>query len=276
MKAYADPVVDTYSELADVYDDPANFDSCWGRVSEHALGLVAVRDEHRTVVDAGCGTGRQLLHLVSSHRPDVEFIGIEPAANMRKLAAARTAHCANVRVLDGRFESLPLETNSVDYLYSNLAFHWTSDPQKSVAELARVLRPTGEMDLTFIGRHNGREFIDRTSRIFFRYLTLAKMVEAVSLRKQLHVDEARALFQDAFGAAGLTVSESYHTYYDTLDGHWAWWVRIEGQLVNIPPEKRAECDEAVREALATLQTPEGIPYTIHLLHVRLRRDARGG
>jgi len=127
------------------------------------------------------------------------------------------------------------------------------------------------MDLTFIGRHNGREFIEKTTRVFFRYLTLANMVEAVSLRKQLHVDEAATLFQGAFGSAGLTVSESYHTYHDTLEGHWAWWVRIEGQLVNIPPDKRAECDRAVRAALATLQTPEGIPYTIHLLHVRLRR-----
>jgi hypothetical protein len=24
-----DPVVETYSKLADVYDDPANLDSCW-------------------------------------------------------------------------------------------------------------------------------------------------------------------------------------------------------------------------------------------------------
>jgi ubiquinone/menaquinone biosynthesis C-methylase UbiE len=268
---YANSVVETYSKLADVYDEPANLNSCWGRITEHSLSLVSIRNQHRTVVDAGCGTGRQLIRLVSRHPADMQFIGIEPAANMRKLAAARTAHCSNVRILDGRFESLPLESHSVDYLYSNLAFHWTSDPEKSVAELARVLRPTGEMDLTFIGRHNGREFIEKTTPVFWRYLTLARMVEAVSLRKQLRLDEATALFQGAVGSEGLTISESYHTYHDTLEGHWAWWVRIEGQLVNIPQDKRSECDRAVRAALATLLTPEGIPYTIHLLHVRLRR-----
>src|SRR5688572_12391148 len=181
MRTYEDPVVDTYSELADAYDDPANLDSCWGRVSEHALGLVSVRDTHRTVADVGCGTGRQLIQIVSRHSPEKQFIGVEPAANMRKLAAARLAHCPHVRILDGRFESLPLETHSVDYLYSNLAFHWTTDVRKSVAELARVLRPAGEMDLTFIGRRNGREFIQSTSRVFLKYLTLAQMVEAVSL-----------------------------------------------------------------------------------------------
>jgi ubiquinone/menaquinone biosynthesis C-methylase UbiE len=108
------------------------------------------------------------MKLVASH-PHVQFIGVEPAANMRKLADARAADYPNARILEGRFESLPLETHSVDYLYSILAFHWTSDLDKSVAELARIPRPTGEMDLTFIGRHNGREFIQKTTPVFFKY-----------------------------------------------------------------------------------------------------------
>jgi ubiquinone/menaquinone biosynthesis C-methylase UbiE len=267
----ANPVVEAYSKLADVYDDPANLDSCWGHVAGHSLSLISVRDTHRTVVDVGCGTGRELMKLASTH-PRAQFTGVEPAARMRNLAAHRAAGRPNVRILEGRFESLPLETDSVDYLYSILAFHWTTDLQKSVDELARVLHPAGEMDLTFIGRHNGREFIRKTTPVFLRYMKLATMVEAVSLRKQLPVDEATALFERAFGSAGLTVSESYHTFHDTLEGHMAWWVRIEGQFVNIPPDKRAECDEAVRDAIATLQTPAGIPYTVHLLHVRLRQS----
>ena len=211
-----------------------------------------------------------MIQLACNHPPHVKFIGVEPAANMRTIAAGRTARYPNVRIVEGRFERLPLETQSIDYLYSILAFHWTTDLHKSVAELARILRPTGEMDLTFIGRNNGREFIKKTTPVFFKYMTPAMMVEAVSLRKQLTLEAATALFREAFHSPGLTVSESYHTYYDTLEGHWAWWVRIEGQFVNVPPDKKAECDEAVRAAIATLQTASGIPYTVHLLHVRLR------
>src|SRR2546422_3386104 len=272
MTATSDPVIGTYSKLADVYDDPANAASCWGHVTQHSLGLITVRASHRTVVDVGCGTGRELTKLAASPPPPVQFIGVEPAANMRKLAATRASDHANVRVVDGRFEHLPLEAHSVDYLYSILAFHWTTDPQKSVAELARVLRPTGEMDLTFIGRNNGREFIKKTTPVFFRYMTPAMMAKAVSLRQQLTLDEVTALFHDAFDARRLTVSESYRPYYDTLEGHWAWWVRIEGQFVGVPQDKKVACDQAVRAAIATLQTAEGIPYTVHLLHVRLRQD----
>ena len=48
-------------------------------------------------------------------------------------------------------------------------------------------------------------------------------------------------------------------------------MRIEGQTLDIAPAQKAECDAAVRAALRTLETEQGIPYTVHLLHVRLRR-----
>ncbi len=263
-------VIETYSRLAIEYGDTENLDSCWGSVARDSLNSVALKDKHKVVVDVGCGAGRELAQLASRYSPDVQFIGIEPAVNMREIAIRRTAEYPNVKVLDGRFESLSLESGSVDYLYSILAFHWTTDVEKSVIELARVLKPTGEMDLTFIGRDNGREFIRKTTPVFFRYMTPAVMVEAASLRKQLTVREASAVFGKAFASHRLSVEESYHTCYDTLEGHWAWWVRIEAQLVNMPQAVRAECDKAVRAEIATLETDKGIPYTVHLLHVRLR------
>jgi len=264
-------IVETYSKLAADYDDPRNLDSCWGRIAQLSLDFVELTDRHKAVADVGCGSGRELNRLAERSRRDVAFFGIEPAAGLRQIATARAAGLSNVHILDGRFESLPLESRSIDYLYSVLAFHWTTDLSASVAELARVLGPSGEMDLSFIGKHNGREFIQKTSPVFFKYLKPARMIEAAALRKQLSLEEATALFRSVFDEPGLSVEESYHTYYDTLDGHWAWWVRIEGQMVDIAPEKKAECDDAVRRALATLETERGIPYTVHLLHVRLRR-----
>jgi ubiquinone/menaquinone biosynthesis C-methylase UbiE len=270
------PVVETYSRLASEYDDPRNIESCWGCITQHSLGLVTLRNGHKTVADLGCGTGRELSRLASASPPDMRFIGVEPAANMRRIANARTAQYPNVRILDGSFESLPLESKSIDYLYSILAFHWTTDLDKSVAELARVMKPTGEMDMTFIGRDNGREFIRKTTPVFFKYLTPSSMVKAALLRKQMTLEVATVLFRTAFSSPGLSVTESYHTCYDTLEGHWGWWVRIEGQFVDIPAAKKAECEQAVREAISTLATDKGIPYTVHLLHVRLRHEGVTG
>ncbi len=263
-------VIDTYSRLAEVYDLPRNVDSCWGRVTRECVEAVRIAPGYATVADVGCGTGRELARLASLAPAGVRFFGVEPAANMRAIASARTATYPNVSVVDGRFECLPFASGSIDYLYSILAFHWTTDAAASVAELARVIRPGGDMDLTFIGRHNGREFIRKTTPIFFRYLTPASIVKAVLLRQQLTVEAAAALFGSAFGDSGLAVTESYHTYHDSLDAHWGWWVRIEAQFLDIPPERRTECDREIRAALSTLAEPNGIPYTVHLLHVRRR------
>lgn len=265
------PTIETYSNIAHEYDHPKNIESCWGRITLHSSDLLQLRASHTVIADVGCGTGRVLAELAARSGSDKQFIGVEPATNMRQLARERTSTYPTVRVVDGSFENLPIADHSVDYLYSILAFHWTTDLAKSVRELSRVLKTNGEMDLTFIGRHNGREFIQKTTPVFFRYMTPALMVEAASLRKQLTMSETATLFQTAFPQPSLSVQESYHTYYDTLEGHWAWWCRIEGQFIKIPAAVRSECDAAVKAAIATLATDKGIPYTVHLLHVRLRQ-----
>src|SRR5882724_617035 len=108
-----------------------------------------------------------------------------------------------------------------------MAFHWVTDLDRSVNELRRVLRATGEADLFFIGRWNGREFIKKTTPIFLKYMGPARLLQAAKLRKQLSREDALKLFRSRFTDAQVSVEESYHTYYDSLEGHWGWWVRIE-------------------------------------------------
>lgn len=266
-------IVDTYSRLASEYNDEGNLDSCWGRVTEKASTTMTVglKDSYKVVVDVGCGPGRELLRLASQSDSSVEFIGLEPAANMRAIAVEKLRRYGNARVLDGCFEKTGLATQSIDYLYSILAFHWTTDLDESVNEVSRILKPAGEMDLVFIGRHNGKEFIEATTPIFRKYMRLSSLLESAMMRKQLTRDAAIELFSRRFSKSDLTVEESYETYYDTLEGHWKWWVRIEGHFVKIPPEMKEQCDRDVKEAMSRLKGPQGIPYTVHLLHVKVRR-----
>ena len=96
----------------------------------------------------------------------------------------------------------------------------------------------------------------------------ALLLDSARLRKQLTRDAALQLFSGVFEPSCLSVEESFRTYFDTLEGHWSWWVRVEGHFVKIPPEKKTQCDRDVRAALQALSEPRGIPYTIHELHVQ--------
>lgn len=271
MLMSANPIVEAYSRLAREYDDDSNLKSCWGLASERAVSLLRLGDDCGVVVDVGCGTGRALRSLQSTARSGVRFVGIDPAPNMCQIAAERTLGQPGVQILEGSFEKIPLGTASVDYLYSIFAFHWVTDLAASVSEIARVLKSHAEMDLFFIGRDNGAEFIRQTSPIFLKYLGPALFLDSARLRKQLTKAEALQIFSEGLDPDRLSVEESYVTYYDTLEGHLSWWVRIEGQFLKIPPEKRTHCDYEVSEALRSLDGAQGIPYTIHELHVRLNR-----
>ena len=268
----ANPIVETYSRLACEYDEDANFMSCWGRASQRALSKIRLSDDYKVVVDMGCGTGRAIQALASTGPAHTQFIGIDPAENMCQIAAQKTRANPSIHIKQGAFEKIPLDSASVDYLYSILAFHWVTDLQASVAEIARVLQPGGQMDLFFIGRDNGREFIQKTSAIFLKYMGPALLLDSARLRKQLTREAACELFSSVFEPSRLTAEESFTTYYDTLEGHWSWWVRIEGHFVKIPAEKKTACDREVKQALQSLAEPPGIPYTIHELHVKVRNS----
>ena len=139
----ANPIVETYSRLAEHYDDDPNLHSCWGQGADKALGSIHLKDDYRLILDIGCGTGRALAWLASRARSRVQFVGIDPAENMRNLALRRVQPFRNVQIWDGSFEHIPLETGSVDYLFSIFAFHWTTDPDAAVREVRRVLKPGG-------------------------------------------------------------------------------------------------------------------------------------
>jgi ubiquinone/menaquinone biosynthesis C-methylase UbiE/acyl carrier protein len=264
-------VIESYSDHAAQYDSLRNLNSCWGQATAQALTTINPRPSDELVVEVGCGTGISLRQVMAKSFPGMRFIGIDPADNMLARASENLKSFANVTLKIGSFEELPIDSDSVDYLFSMFAFHWTTDLDRSVSELARVLKSNGTMDLVFTGRHTGREFVKETTPIFRKYMGVAELLKSTGARQYLTKEEAEQLFRREFASARLTVEESYQTYYDDLEGHWSWWVaRASGHFNAIPVEMRERCDEDIRQAIQSLSCDKGIPYTIHMLHVKIR------
>lgn len=95
------------------------------------------------VVEVGAGTG---IHF--RHYPDTvaEVLAVEPEPNLRAMAqaAARDAPVA-VRVAPGTAEALPAPDGSLDAGVSAGLLCTVPDPAAALAELARVIRPGGEL-----------------------------------------------------------------------------------------------------------------------------------
>ncbi|HET9179979.1 MAG TPA: class I SAM-dependent methyltransferase [Terriglobia bacterium] len=265
----SDRIIASYSRNAVEYAGVNNTESCWGALSRDLWPNLRINLNHRLVVDVGCGPGTTLLYLAELFKSTTRLIGIEPAENMRALCSKLTVHCPNIMVSGGRFESLPLEDSSVDYLYSILAFHWVTNAELAVREISRVLSADASGDIFFVGRWNGREFIHKTTPIFFKYMGAAQLFASARLRQQFTASAAMDLFKNALPGKTIHIQEIYRTYYDTLAGHWRWWVRIAGQLDCLSQAERSGCEKEIRDALQELEGPSGIPFTTHVLHAKI-------
>ena len=90
------------------------------------------------VLDLGAGTGKLTRELVPRF---AHVIAVEPDDAMR---AVLEEVVPGAEALAGRGEVIPLADRSVDAVFSAEAFHWFAGG-KSVAEIARVLRPRGAL-----------------------------------------------------------------------------------------------------------------------------------
>jgi arsenite methyltransferase len=105
-----------------------------------------------TVVDVGCGGGMDLLLAALHIGPTGRAIGVDMTAEMREQAAAgaRTLGIANVEVRDGDATQLPVDDGAVDVVISNGVLNLVPRKDRAIAEIARVLKPGGHLQIADI------------------------------------------------------------------------------------------------------------------------------
>jgi ubiquinone/menaquinone biosynthesis C-methylase UbiE len=94
----------------------------------------------RDLLDLGCGTGFHLPRWAVDAR---SVIGVEPHPDLAALAARRTRRLANVRVLTGTAQRLPLPRDSVDVVQARWAYFFGPGCEPGLRELDRVVRRGG-------------------------------------------------------------------------------------------------------------------------------------
>jgi SAM-dependent methyltransferase len=115
------------------------------------------------VLDAGCGYGQETADLAALVAPDGLAVGLDASRSMLAEARRRTAQLAHQpRFEHGDVTALPLDDASFDACRAETLLQHVGDPQRAVAELARVTRPGGRVALLEIDL--GTAFLDHPTR----------------------------------------------------------------------------------------------------------------
>lgn len=101
------------------------------------------------VLDIGAGSGHDSLIAADVTGPEGHVIALDltPAMTGKLQRTAARAGVTNLDVIQGSAESLPLADQCVDVITSNGALNLVPGKRRAVAEMFRVLRPGGRLQI---------------------------------------------------------------------------------------------------------------------------------
>ncbi len=197
-------VAKSFSRASSSYEDVAIVQQAV--LAEHLERLSVTKIDPRRIVDLGSGTGTGSLKLEKLYKKSRVY-AIDIAQGMlrehqKKLSSFRS----RTNLICADIDHLPLRSDSVDLIFSNLALQWSNDINNVVKEFRRILRTGGLLSFTTVGPDTLKEL-----------RAAWQEVEA-----DVHIHDfldmhiiGDALIKNGFGAPVLDVDRYTLTYTDT-------------------------------------------------------------
>ncbi|MDH7799585.1 MULTISPECIES: metalloregulator ArsR/SmtB family transcription factor [unclassified Beijerinckia] len=119
---------------------------------EAAIRDIVGKQEIRSVLDLGTGTGR-MLELLAARAE--RAVGVDLSTAMLAVARAGIdkAGFRNVQLRQGDIYALPVERDSYDLVLIHLVLHYLDDPLRALREAARTMRPGGRLIVVDFAPH---------------------------------------------------------------------------------------------------------------------------
>jgi ArsR family transcriptional regulator len=140
-------------------------------------------------LDLGTGTGR-LLELLAPLCS--RAVGIDTSTDMLAVARANLdrAGIANAQVRLGDIYNLPLARDSFSLVTIHQVLHYLDDPERAIAEAARVLRPGGRLLVVDFAPHEMEFLRERHAhrRLGFGHEPMRQWIEAPGLALDKAID----------------------------------------------------------------------------------------
>lgn len=121
------------------------------RIADELLSRLEPFDFHpQVILDVGAGTGRAAAELKRRYRRS-QVIALDLAPGMLQQAARHQSLFRRFERVCADAARLPLESASVDIVFSNLMLQWCDPLDEVFAEIRRVLKPQGFFIFTTFG-----------------------------------------------------------------------------------------------------------------------------
>jgi ubiquinone/menaquinone biosynthesis C-methylase UbiE len=131
----------------------------WDRLKKEVLGdfdlngtLKQMTDSGDRVADLGCGTGEMLGSLYPENQNIP--IGVDSSPEMLEQARIKLPSPKAIDLRLGELENLPMRDKEVDTVIMSMVLYHIFEPEKSIQEVFRVLRPGGIFLLADFEKHD--------------------------------------------------------------------------------------------------------------------------
>jgi ArsR family transcriptional regulator len=132
----------------------------------HLAALAAFADADWTVGDLGCGTGQ----LTAALAPFVgRVIAVDASAAMLQAAKKRLQAFDNVELRRGDLEALPIDDGQLDAATLALVLHHLPEPQRALADVARVLKPHGRLLIIDMLPHDRESYRQQMGHVWLGF-----------------------------------------------------------------------------------------------------------
>ena len=123
--------------------DDSIFDA--SRRTVHKLANMLTLNESSRVLDIGSGYGGTARFLAKKNGCYVDCLNLSEVHNQRNRKLTQEQGLSDkIRVIEGNFEAIPLESQQYDVVLSQDAIVHSSNRRKVLEEVERVLKPQGE------------------------------------------------------------------------------------------------------------------------------------
>lgn len=208
----------------------------------------------RDVLDLAAGTGKLTERLVAL---GYHVVAVEPSDAMR---AELTTLLPSVESHAGTAEAMDLPDSSVDAVTIAQAWHWVDEPAAS-AEIARVLRPGGQVAAIWNIRDTTVDWVGRWTEIVHRGDTLGPGLK---------------YWDPVFGSSFTDVERAtFHWTQPLRPGDLRLLANSRSHLLLLPDDERDALLDEVDDLVATHPDLRGrdvidVPYRTECYRSRLR------